>query len=281
MTSQPECVAHVPRGRCAGQAASFRAAKSVLLDRERRIDDHDRSPRSCRRCRATTGRNRHYPPSHGASTGWRRAGATSDRARAQPALRPRRLRRLAGDRRRPVRLRLGLHPVSRPSPASWSSGRCWPSASTRRAGASPPASPRQPAAHDLRAAEVGRADLFTGVLLCLLMLLWMRAAVIIYALFFGLLPFPGLDHIAAMLFTTPTGWAMLLVGSVVGALFAAFSFAISVFSDSDAARRADRRPHRHGHQHGAGLEQSAGDAGLGRDRAGAVPAQPGHRPARA
>jgi uncharacterized membrane protein len=33
-----------------------------------------------------------------------------------------------------------------------------------------------------------------------------------------------------MLFTTPTGWAMLLVGSVVGALFAAFSFAISAVS---------------------------------------------------
>jgi len=76
----------------------------------------------------------------------------------------------------------------------------------------------------------GGQILFTGVLLCLLMLLWMRAAVIIYALFFGLRPFPGLDHIAAMLFTTPVGWAMLFTGSVVGALFAAFSFAISAVS---------------------------------------------------
>jgi uncharacterized membrane protein len=58
----------------------------------------------------------------------------------------------------------------------------------------------------------------------------MRAAVIIYALFFGLRPFPGLDHIAQMLFTTPTGWAMLIVGGAVGGLFAAFSFAISAFS---------------------------------------------------
>lgn len=79
-------------------------------------------------------------------------------------------------------------------------------------------------------AKSGGQVLFTGVLLCLLMLLWMRAAVIIYALFFGLLPFPGLDHIAAMLFTAPVGWAMLVVGSVVGAIFAAFSFAISVFA---------------------------------------------------
>lgn len=78
--------------------------------------------------------------------------------------------------------------------------------------------------------ESGGQVLFTGVLLCLLMLLWMRAAVIIYALFFGLRPFPGLDHIALLLFTTPIGWAMLLVGSVVGGLFAAFSFAISAFS---------------------------------------------------
>ena len=62
------------------------------------------------------------------------------------------------------------------------------------------------------------------------MLLWMRAAVIVYALFFGLLPFPGLNQVAAILFTTPTGWALLIVGSVVGALFAAFSFAISVFA---------------------------------------------------
>lgn len=72
--------------------------------------------------------------------------------------------------------------------------------------------------------------LFIGALLCLLMLLWMRAAVIIYALFFGLRPFPGIDHIAAMLLTTPTGWAMLVVGTLVGGLFAAFAFAISAFS---------------------------------------------------
>jgi len=76
----------------------------------------------------------------------------------------------------------------------------------------------------------GGQILFTGVLLCLLVLLWMRAAVIIYALFFGLTPFPGLQHIATMLFTTPIGWAMLVVGTVVGALFAAFSLAISAFS---------------------------------------------------
>ena len=76
----------------------------------------------------------------------------------------------------------------------------------------------------------GGQILFTGVLLCLLMMVWVRAAVLIYALFFGLLPFPGLDRIVPMLFTTGVGWGMLLVGTAVGGLFAAFSFAISAFS---------------------------------------------------
>lgn len=68
---------------------------------------------------------------------------------------------------------------------------------------------------------------FTGVLLLGLALLWMRSAVILYALFFGVRGFPGFDHIAPMLFTTPVGWAMLAAGTVVGGLFAAFAFAIS------------------------------------------------------
>ena len=76
----------------------------------------------------------------------------------------------------------------------------------------------------------GAQILFIGALLCLLMLLWMRAAVIVYALFFGMRPFPGLNHISEMLLTTPTGWAMLIVGCVVGALFGGFSFAISAFA---------------------------------------------------
>ncbi len=75
----------------------------------------------------------------------------------------------------------------------------------------------------------GHQALFMGVLLLGLFLLWMRAAVIIYALFFGINPFPGMDEILPMLFLTPTGWALLLVGATVGALFAAFAFAISIF----------------------------------------------------
>ncbi|WAP66711.1 DUF2189 domain-containing protein [Jiella pelagia] len=71
---------------------------------------------------------------------------------------------------------------------------------------------------------------FVGVLLCLVMLLWVRAAVLIYALFFGYLPFPGFDHMTAVLLTTGTGWGMLFTGTIVGGLFAAFSFATGAFS---------------------------------------------------
>ena len=78
--------------------------------------------------------------------------------------------------------------------------------------------------------RAGAQIFFTGLLLCLLMLLWMRAAVLIYALFFGIRPFPGLDDVVYIIFTTPMGLAMLFVGTLVGGLFAAFGFAISVFS---------------------------------------------------
>ncbi len=72
--------------------------------------------------------------------------------------------------------------------------------------------------------------LFLGVLLLSLFMLWIRAAVLIYALFFGVSAFPGVDELVPMLLFTPIGWSILLVGCLVGALFAAFSFAISVFS---------------------------------------------------
>lgn len=72
--------------------------------------------------------------------------------------------------------------------------------------------------------------LFLGVLLLALFMLWIRSAVLIYALFFGVKPFPGMNELMPMLLLTPTGWAILLAGSVVGALFAAFAFAVSVFS---------------------------------------------------
>jgi len=76
----------------------------------------------------------------------------------------------------------------------------------------------------------GGQILFVGVLLCMLAMLWMRAAVLLYALFFGLLPFPGVHDIMPILIGTPRGLGLIIVGSLIGGLFAAFAFAISVFS---------------------------------------------------
>jgi uncharacterized membrane protein len=78
--------------------------------------------------------------------------------------------------------------------------------------------------------KAGAQVFFTGLLLCLLMLLWTRAAVLLWALFFGVTAFPGLDHIVGVLFGTAYGWAMVIVGTAIGGLFAAFAFAVSVFA---------------------------------------------------
>lgn len=72
--------------------------------------------------------------------------------------------------------------------------------------------------------------LYVGTILLMLMLVWMRAAVLLYALFFGVHPFPGFDQIITMLFTSATGITMLFVGTAIGGLFAAFAFGISAFS---------------------------------------------------
>ncbi len=81
----------------------------------------------------------------------------------------------------------------------------------------------------VRTGSIGQI-IFMGLLLMLLMLLWMRAAVLIYALFFGYRAFPGTHQLIPLLTTTPQGWGMLLTGTLVGGLFAAFGFAISALS---------------------------------------------------
>ncbi len=71
---------------------------------------------------------------------------------------------------------------------------------------------------------------YAGLLLGLLVLFWLRAADLLYALFFGLTPFPGAEEALTNALTTPRGWALIATGTLVGGLFAAFAFAISVFS---------------------------------------------------
>lgn len=71
---------------------------------------------------------------------------------------------------------------------------------------------------------------YAGLMLGLLVLFWLRAADLLYALFFGLSPFPGAEEALTNVLATPRGWALIGVGSAVGGLFAAFAFAISLFS---------------------------------------------------
>ena len=71
---------------------------------------------------------------------------------------------------------------------------------------------------------------YAGLLLGLLILFWLRAADLLYALFFGLAPFPGASLALTQVLTTPLGWMLIATGTLVGGLFAAFAFAISVFS---------------------------------------------------
>jgi len=69
-----------------------------------------------------------------------------------------------------------------------------------------------------------------GIILMVFALAWIRAATLIFAIFFGLLPFAGFVETMTTLLSTPQGIATLSVGSVFGGLFAALGFAISVFS---------------------------------------------------
>lgn len=72
--------------------------------------------------------------------------------------------------------------------------------------------------------------LLVGVVLMLVMTFWLRFAILLYALFFGLAPYGGFEETVNTMFFTNTGRTLLLVGSAVGGVLAAFSFSISAFS---------------------------------------------------
>ena len=64
----------------------------------------------------------------------------------------------------------------------------------------------------------------------LMLLAWWRLAMLIYALFFGLAPFPGLAESVNLLFFTADGLTMLAVGTAVGGVVACAVFAAAAFS---------------------------------------------------
>ncbi len=71
---------------------------------------------------------------------------------------------------------------------------------------------------------------FIGIFLTTILLVWMRAATILFALFIGTLAFPPLSEIVTLLLFTFEGLALLVVGTGVGAVLAAAVFAVSVVS---------------------------------------------------
>lgn len=70
---------------------------------------------------------------------------------------------------------------------------------------------------------------FLGVLLLLLHLFWVRVATLMYALFFSDLS-PTLDSLTTTLFQSGASLPFLIVGTLIGAGFAALAFAVSVVS---------------------------------------------------
>jgi len=71
---------------------------------------------------------------------------------------------------------------------------------------------------------------FLGIALMAILLVWMRAATLLFALFLGTTQFPPMAEIIPTLLLTTQGVALLVVGTGCGALLAAAVFAISVIS---------------------------------------------------
>jgi uncharacterized membrane protein len=69
-----------------------------------------------------------------------------------------------------------------------------------------------------------------GAILAMIFFAWLAVAWAIYAVTLGPAPPVSLSGFVRDVFTTPAGWAMIVVGVGVGFLFAAFTFAISVVS---------------------------------------------------
>ncbi|MEL7048727.1 MAG: DUF2189 domain-containing protein, partial [Pseudomonadota bacterium] len=70
--------------------------------------------------------------------------------------------------------------------------------------------------------------LFMGLILLFIYLVWVRVALLLFALFLGTLSFPPPSEFIPTLLFEPHGLGLLVVGTVVGGIFAALVFVISV-----------------------------------------------------
>lgn len=71
---------------------------------------------------------------------------------------------------------------------------------------------------------------YLGGTLMMLFLVWLRLAMMLFALFFGHAQFPPLSELPATLLLTQHGVGLLVVGTAVGAMLAILSFALSAVS---------------------------------------------------
>jgi uncharacterized membrane protein len=82
---------------------------------------------------------------------------------------------------------------------------------------------------DVRRATTSVNIFFLGFILLFALFVWLRVALLIYALFFGLQGV-ALDQLFTAIFTTVNGFTFLVVGNIVGAAFAFVVFSITVVS---------------------------------------------------
>ncbi|RMB07770.1 DUF2189 domain-containing protein [Eilatimonas milleporae] len=69
---------------------------------------------------------------------------------------------------------------------------------------------------------------YMGLTLMLIYLAWVRMATLVYAMFFGLEPFPPLENfLPTLLFSAEGAW-MLVIGSIIGGVTAFGAYAVSV-----------------------------------------------------
>ena len=71
---------------------------------------------------------------------------------------------------------------------------------------------------------------FMGIILFLIFIVWMQVAFLLFMLFTGGSAFPPPSEFLRMLFFTPHGLGLLLVGTAAGALLAFVTFAVSAVS---------------------------------------------------
>jgi len=69
-----------------------------------------------------------------------------------------------------------------------------------------------------------------AVLLTIIFFVWLAVAQEIYVASFGYAPAASIPEFARQIFTTPAGWTLIVVGNVVGFVFALLVFTISVVS---------------------------------------------------